>query len=186
MSECTKEIGILRATTNNHQASCFRQDNQERPQTHKHTLYSLTRRLYRVGALGSRHTEMWRDKCEILESMFYYSWTFIWPCVCVTYRPLVRVEVVGEAAHVGGGWRAQALRVEEWWQWRPAATLRTLLLLVLLLSAGLRSEMLSHPLPLSPPPDSLWSPRNSIWIWSGCWRLQPVNNLTATKVNMHK
>ena len=123
MSECTKEIGLLRATTNN-QASCLRQDNQERPQTHKHTLYSLTRRLYRVGALGSRHIEMWRDKCEILESMIYYSWTFIWPCVCVTYRPLVRVEVVGEAAHVGGGWRAQALRVEEWWQWRPSSALK--------------------------------------------------------------
>ena len=31
-----------------------------------------------------------------------------------TNRSLVRVEVVGEAAHVGGGRGAQALRVEEW------------------------------------------------------------------------
>ena len=53
----------------------------------------------------------------------------------ITYRPLVRVEVVGEAAHVGGGRGAQTLGVEEWREWRPAATLRTLLL-VLLLSAG--------------------------------------------------
>ena len=48
-------------------------------------------------------------------------------CLCVTYRPLVRVEVVGEAAHVGGGRGAQTLGVEEWREWRPAATLRTLL-----------------------------------------------------------
>ena len=41
----------------------------------------------------------------------------------VTYGPLVRVEVVGQAAHVGGGRGAQTLRVEEWRQWRPATTL---------------------------------------------------------------
>ena len=41
----------------------------------------------------------------------------------VTYRPLVRVEVVREAAHVGWGRGAQTLRVEEWRQWRPATTL---------------------------------------------------------------
>lgn len=55
-------------------------------------------------------------------------------CLCFTYRPLVRVEVVGEAAHVGGGRGAQTLGVEEWRERRPAATLRTLLLV--LLSAG--------------------------------------------------
>ena len=55
-------------------------------------------------------------------------------CLCVTYRPLVRVEVVGEAAHVGGGRGAQTLGVKEWRERRPAATLRTLLLV--LLSAG--------------------------------------------------
>ena len=86
-SKCTKEIGILRATTNNHQASCFRQDNQERPQTHKHTLYSLTRRLYRVGALGSRHTEMWRDKCEILENMLLIFSIYLTVCMCYLQAP---------------------------------------------------------------------------------------------------
>ena len=38
---------------------------------HKHTIKicSLTRRLYRVVASGSHHTEMWRDKFGILKSV---------------------------------------------------------------------------------------------------------------------
>ena len=89
-------------------------------------------------------------------------------------------EVVGEAAHVGGGRGAQALRVEEWWQGGAAATLRTLLLL-------LWAEMLS----LYPPPLSLHLQTsfdlqelnlNLKWMLE----ITTGKHLIATKLNMHK
>ena len=48
------------------------------------------------------------------------------PCITViaTYWSLVGVEVVGEAAHVGGWRRPEVLRVEERGQRRPAPALR--------------------------------------------------------------
>ena len=171
--------------TTNKQTSCLfiwkGQDNQERPHTHKQAFYSLTRRLYRVGALGSRHTEMWRDKYEILKSVLLGKFCDIGLSECY-----LRAPCEGRGCREGCPCGRGAGSPDS--QSRGMATVETrhdsgTLLSLLLLSAGLRSEMLS---PLSPPPDSLWSPRNSIWIWSGCWRLQQVNNLIATKLNLHK
>ena len=157
-----------------------------RTQTHKQC-FLLTRRLYRVVAWGSHHTEMWRDKCEILKIVplrqilrhCFYECYLQAPCEgrgCRGGCPCGRG--AGSPDSQSRGMATVETRHDSGTLW-----LLLLLLLLLLLSAGLRSEMLS---PLSPPPDSLWSPRNSIWIWSGCWRLQQVNNLIATKLNLHK